>query len=252
MVHWEQSDGIAVLTLDSPPVNALDGEMLGAFAGAIEEIRSSDAAAVIITGAGNAFCAGADLFRVLKESPEYLARSQVKLSDSFGRLFTFPRPVVAAVNGHAIAGGCVISSATDHVVAVDSEEVRIGLAELKVGVPFPAWALEIARHRVAPQFLDEALYFGRLYDPQEAMRRGFVNELTAPDTLMERALQVAQRLASIPAETFRLTKEAVRSPAAERALTYGEIHDDEVRDAWASDEVRGAMKAFLQRTFGSS
>jgi enoyl-CoA hydratase len=252
MIEWELRDGIALLRLNNPPVNALDGEMLGAFAGAIDEIRSSDAAAVVLTGEGDAFCAGADLFRVLAESPEYLARSQVKLSDSFGRLFMFPRPVVAAINGHSIAGGCVISCAADYKLAVDSSGVRIGLAELKVGVPFPAWALEIARHTLAPQFLEEALYLGRLYDPAEALRRGFVNEVVAPELLLDRAMEVARRLADIPPETFRLTKEALRSPVAERAESYGALHDDEVRDAWASDQVRASMQSFLDRTFGAA
>lgn len=251
MVEWELQDGIAVLEVVNPPVNALDGNVLGSFAAALDEIDGSNAIALVVTGRGSAFSAGADLFRVLAESPEYLARSQVRLSESFGRLFMFPRPVIAAVNGHAIAGGCVIACAADHVVAVDTEDVRIGLAELKVGVPFPAWALEIARHRVAPQFLEEALYFGRLYGPGEAMRRGFVNELVSPSALMGRAFEVARRLATIPRETFRLTKEAVRTPVAERARTHGTAHDDEVRDAWASPEVRGAMESFLARNFGS-
>ncbi|MGI8774099.1 MAG: enoyl-CoA hydratase/isomerase family protein [Actinomycetota bacterium] len=250
MVEWELRDGIAVLEVVNPPVNALDGNVLGSFAAALDEIDRSDAIALIVSGRGEAFSAGADLFRILAESPEYLARSQVKLSESFGRLFMFPRPVVAAVNGHAIAGGCVISCAADHVVAVDTEDVRIGLAELKVGVPFPAWALEIARYRVAPQFLEEALYFGRLYGPAEAMRRGFINEVVTPGALMDRAFEVARRLAGIPKETFRLTKEAVRWPVAERARTHGAAHDDEVREAWASDQVRASMQSFLDRTFG--
>lgn len=251
MIEWRLDDGVAVLEFDNPPVNALDGNVLGAFAAALEEIEASKAIALVITGRGEAFSAGADLFRILNETPEYLARSQVKLSDSFGRLFMFPRPVVAAVNGHAIAGGCVISCAADYAITVEDGDVRVGLAELKVGVPFPAWALQIARHRVAPQFLEEALYFGRLYGPAEALRRGFVNEVVAPDALMDRAFAVARRLAAIPPESFRLTKEAVRAPVAGHARSYGDAHDDEVRDAWASEEVRTAMQSFLDRTFGT-
>jgi enoyl-CoA hydratase len=102
-MNWEDRDGIALLSLDRPPVNALDGEFLDEIAAAVEEIKDSPARALVVTGKGTTFSAGADLPKVLEGGREYIEGSVRSLSNCFGGLFEFPKPAVAAVNGHAIA-----------------------------------------------------------------------------------------------------------------------------------------------------
>src|SRR5439155_22027123 len=105
LIDLEKDGDITVMRLNAPPVNALDREVLLAITATLNEIEASDARAVVLTGTGSSFSAGADLFRVLNEGDEYLRTSLAALTEAFSTLFRFPRPVVAAVNGHAIAGG---------------------------------------------------------------------------------------------------------------------------------------------------
>jgi len=249
LIDLEKKGDITVMRLNAPPVNALDREVLLAITATLHEIEASDARAVVLTGTGKAFSAGADLFRVLNEGDDYLRTSLAALTEAFSTLFQFPRPVVAAVNGHAIAGGAVLVCASDHRIAAAGEH-KIGFAELRVGVPFPAWALEIARWGTRPANLQEVIYFGRSYDPDGALTRGLVDEIVEADQLMSRALSTAQRLAAIPAVSFRLMKEALRRPVVER-VRASESADLAAKKAWASDDVRAAISAFLKRTFGA-
>lgn len=249
MIEIELQGDIAIARLNSPPVNALDREVLQSITSAFHDLGKSDVRAVVLTGAGSAFSAGADLFRVLNEGEDYLTTSLAALSEAFETVFRFPRPVVAAVNGHAIAGGAVLVCASDHRVCASGEH-KIGFAELRVGVPFPAWALEIARWGTRPTNLQEVIYFGRSYDPEGARDRGLVDEIVEPGNLMAHALAVAERLASIPPTSFRLMKEALRRSVIKRVQASAAA-DAEAKKAWASEEVREAVRAFLIKTFGT-
>ncbi len=127
MIDLERHGDITMMRLNAPPVNALDREVLLAITATLHEIEASDARAVVLTGAGGAFSAGADLFRVLNEGDDYLRTSLAALTEAFGTLFQFPRPVVAAVNGHAIAGGAVLVFASDHRLFASCDH-KIGYA----------------------------------------------------------------------------------------------------------------------------
>jgi enoyl-CoA hydratase len=242
-------DEIAIVRLEHGPVNALDAELLKALADALDDVEGR-AQAVVLTGTGPAFSAGADLIRLLDEGSRYVEAARPHATRAFERMFTISRPVVAAINGHAIAGGCVIALACDHRI-IASGDHRLGLAELKVGVPFPAWALETVRFAVAPPHLQRLIYSGRLVTPDEALAMGLVDEVVAPDQLMERAIKIARRFASIPAATFALTKRSLRHPFAERARGAGSM-DDEGMAVWASSETRESVRRFIDRTLGSA
>jgi enoyl-CoA hydratase len=132
MLDLEERGDVAVMRLRHGKVNALDLELLLAISGAIRAVDHGRA--VVITGSGSTFSAGVDLRRIVAGGPSYVREFLPALSDSFMAIFDHPGPVVAAVNGHAIAGGCVIAAACD--VRLMSQGT-IGLAELSVGVPFP-------------------------------------------------------------------------------------------------------------------
>lgn len=249
MIHQRLIDDIVILRIEHGPVNALDAELLEALADALDSIEET-AKAVVLTGSGAAFSAGADLLRLLDEGSDYVEAARPHAARAFERIFTISRPVVAAINGHAIAGGCVLALACDHRITVSGAH-RIGLAELKVGVPFPAWALEIVRFAVAPPHLQRLMYSGRLAVPDEALAVGLVDEIVAPEHLMDRALTIARRLASIPSATFALTKRSLREPFAERARRAGAI-DAEGMALWVSSEVRESVRSFVERTLGGT
>ena len=251
MIDLSNRDGLAVIRLARPPANALDPEFMEAILGGLDEVEKSDVRALIVTGENNVFSAGADLFRVLEAERDDIDRGIATMSNLFSRLFTFPKPTVAAVNGHAIAGGSVLTCACDYRVAAEGD-YRLGFSELAVGVPFPAWALEILRFGSGWKHARDLALMARTVSVDQALAMGIVDEVVPASELMERATRSAQRLARVPAGTYAITKRALIAPAVERAERLGAEHDRAVVDQWASEEVHQAIREFLERTVGKS
>ena len=153
MIETADHDGIAVLTLNHGPVNALDLELLTAVPESLAAVAS--ARAVVLTGRGRSFSAGVDLKQIVNGGVPYVEMFLPALSLAMLSLFEHPAPVVAAVNGHALAGGCVLAAACDIRLMSGG---TIGLTELTVGVPFPTVPLEIMRHAAGPAL--EAMVLG--------------------------------------------------------------------------------------------
>src|SRR6516225_889809 len=167
MIARSQHKGVLTLRLAHGKASALDVELLDALLHELDGV-GEDVCALILTGTGSIFSAGVDLFRLTREGADYARRFLPLLSRFVRTLFTFPRPVVAAVNGHAIAGGCVIVLACDVRLMAEGAG-RIGVPELLVGVPFPAAPLEVVRFAVPQNKVQSLLYTGRTLPPQEAL-----------------------------------------------------------------------------------
>jgi enoyl-CoA hydratase len=163
------------------------------------------------------------------------------------RLFTFPKPVVAAANGHAIAGGCILVLAADARLMAEGAG-RIGVPELLVGVPFPAAALEVVRFAVRRDQVQSLIYTGRTLPPRDALAAGLIDEVVAAADLPARAQEVARQLATIPSETFRLTKQSLRAQALERIDRTSELHDRAVLEVWSAAETHAHIQEYLRRT----
>lgn len=248
MITLDTRDGIAVLTLAHGKVSALDVDLCTAIVRALDEVAASDARALIVTGTGSAFSAGVDLFRVLDGGAEYLARFLPAMTALFEGLLTFPRPVVAAVNGHAIAGGCIIASACDYRVMAEGTG-RIGIPELAVGVPFPALPFEIVRARLSPPVFHDLVLSTRTLPPAEALQLGLVDELAPPETVIARAEHHAQRLAGIPAIAFAVTKRLFTAPVLERVRAAAAINAEALA-AWSTPAVQQRIRAYVEKTVG--
>lgn len=239
MLVMDWRGDIAVLRLAHGKVNALDVELLEAIIVAFGEV--TEASAVVLTGQGSSFCAGADLHRILRSDTAEIEAFLDVLSRALLTVFTHPRPVVAAVNGHAIAGGCVLAAAADLRLMSGGS---IGLTELKVGVAFPTAALEIVRHAIGVS-AQALILAGRLVQPAEAVEVGFIDRVVAPDGLLDTALTEARALARIPAETFETTKRQLHAPAMAAIAREYEIYDVTVGRTWTSGAGRVALSAFL-------
>ena len=192
MIEREDLDGVAVVRLAHGPVNALDLELVTNISATFSELDASDHRAIVFTGAGRAFSAGVDLWQAVDGGPEYVRQFVPALVEAFETVFNTGKPVVAAVNGHAIAGGCVLVSGCDHRIMSAG---RIGVTELLVGVPFPISALEILIHAIGPQRAREAVLSGATYEPETAVVMGLADEVVESDRLLERAVDAANRLA---------------------------------------------------------
>jgi enoyl-CoA hydratase len=239
----EQLDKVAVVRLNHGKASALDTELCRDLVSCLAGLTSSRA--VVLTGTGGIFSAGVDLHRILAGGAAYIDEFLTALSDAFIALFTFPGPVVAALNGHAIAGGAVLAAASDHRVMNDAHG-RIGVTELVVGVPFPISALEVLRCAYGRN-LRTLVYFGQTYPAAEALSLGLVDETVPEPDVLTRALEVAHQLAAIPPESFRRAKELIRRPYLDR-VTAGRAADAEhVRAGWSSPEVLTAIDAYVSQ-----
>jgi enoyl-CoA hydratase len=238
MLDVEQRSGVTIVRLSHGKVNALDLELVRAIAAAMRDVPA--AGAVVVTGAGTAFSAGVDLQRLADGGESYVREFLPALSAAFLAIFDHPGPVVAAVNGHAIAGGCVIAAACDLRLMAQG---RIGLAELSVGVSFPASAMEIMRHAAGPA-AGRLVLTAELLDAEQAQAIGLVHDIGKPDALLDSALDQAQKMARIPADVFSFSKRQLQQPARDRIAALS--HDDEaVLAMWSSARTRDGIAAYL-------
>jgi enoyl-CoA hydratase len=251
LIQSKTIDGIAILTLSHGKANALDIEFCDALASNFAELANSDVKAVVLTGQGRIFSAGVDLKRLSQGGADYIRRFLPALHRLFEAVFFHPRPVVAAVNGHAIAGGCVLACCADRRIMA-RESGRIGVTEILVGVPFPTLAFEIVRFAVPPRYLPEFTLSGATYDTDEALRRGWVDELAEGEDLMEDALAVAHELCLISPAAFTQTKMQIRQPVAERVQATGKSTDATVTEIWAAPETLSRIRDYVARTLAKS
>jgi len=243
MIERTDSDGIVTLRLNHGKASAMDVELLEALQR--ELTAAADARAIVLTGTGSIFCAGVDLYRLVDGGTDYVKQFFPLLRDAVRQLFAMPMPVVAATNGHAIAGGAILVYACDLRLMSGG---RIGMPELLVGVPFPTAILEIVRFAV-PRVQAFALT-GRTVPADEALAEGMIDEVVAPDALLARAHELASQLAAVPAQSFRLTKAQLRAPALE--LMARDERDAAALAAWCDPAVHAHIREYLARTVRKS
>lgn len=197
-IRVELQDGVATITLNRPEKrNALNPQLVEDLCHAFQELELAELVrAVILTGAGDAFCAGADLAH-LQAISQYGRRENLRDSQALAGLFqsihAFPRPVIAAVNGPALAGGCGLVTVCDLVVAAE-ETARFGYTEVRIGF-VPAIVLNFLLRRVGGVAARELVLTGRVIDAARALTLGLVNEVIARDGLLARAREIARTLA---------------------------------------------------------
>lgn len=236
---------VEVLQIAHGKANALDLELCDALTSQLDGCARSDARALAIIGQGRMFSAGVDLVRLVEGGAPYVRKFLPALNRMCATLFTFPKPAVAAVNGHAIAGGCIIACAADYrLMARDSG--RIGIPELLVGVPFPVEPLEVMRF-AAPRQLQTLIYRSLTLAPEAALEHGLIDAVVDADRLLDEAIAAAESLAAVPSAAFALTKRQLREPNVQRMRAGAEI-DAAVEDAWASPEVLRAVGDYVART----
>jgi len=246
MIHLSQQGEIAILRMAHGKANALDAEFCNGLADTLEKIESSAARAVIVVGTGSIFSAGVDLVRISEGAP-YVRQFLPALHRLFDASFNLPKPMIAAVNGHAMAGGCVLACCADVRIAVRGHG-RIGITEMLVGVPFPALAFEVMRYAAKAQYLPEMTLSGATYLADEARERGLVDHVVEPAELMDRAMVEAKRLAALPAATFAATKAQMHQRVADHMSQHGARIDGRVEQIWTSDETLQNIRAFVEKT----
>jgi enoyl-CoA hydratase len=234
-------DGVVVVRLAHGPVNALDLELLTELTATFDEL-SAEAPPVVLTGAGRSFSAGVDLRRMVNEPREYVGEFMAALSRSFLAVFEYPAPTVAAVNGHAIAGGFVFAAACDHRVATGG---KLGLTELAVGVPFPTAAIEIVRHAVGTHGAGVLALGAELVDVETAHRLGYVHEVVGEESLVDTAVARAAVRTQRGSEAYLLTKRQLQRTVWENMERHAHTEDAVVAQMWSRSDTIERIQKFM-------
>jgi enoyl-CoA hydratase len=239
---------LAVLKMRHGKANTLDTEFCDDLRNRSENLSGSDTGAVILTADGPIFSAGVDLIRALDRGAVYFRDFLPALSKLYEAIFFFPKPVVAAINGHAIAGGCVLACLADRRLMARGVG-RIGVTELLVGLPFPSMAFEVMRFATAPRYLQEVILTAATYAPEAALERGLVDEIVDPRALLDRAIEVAEAFAALSPQAFTLSKQQIRQAVRDHLDKHGRKVDSATDGVWLADETQDRIRNYVTRTF---
>ena len=214
-ILYELRDGIARITLNRPDKrNAINTHMIAELQTALDTIEKSHSRVVIVTGAGSAFCAGMDLdmlAAIAKQSPAENQEDSRRIAKMLRRLWSFPRPLIAAVNGAAYAGGCGIATLCDFTLA--APEAKFGYTEVKIGF-LPAIVSVFLTRQIGDKRSRDLLLTGRIIDAAEAKEFGMVTEVVPAEHLQDRALELASDLIAASPSSLTRAKALLTSAAA--------------------------------------
>lgn len=234
-----------VVAMRHGPANALDPALVAKLGASLDEAEQSGRP-LVLTGDDRFFSAGLDLSGLPSDRQE-MSRFVDAFDELVQRLFLLPCPTVAAVNGHAVAGGAILAAACDVRLGATGR-YRIGVSEVQLGVIFPAFALEVLRAAIPPARTAEVLLQGRLTGPEDAVENGFLHELAPPEELVDRAVERAEGLAALPRGAYIHTKRELREEFAERAAARRQTKREQFLDTWFSEESKALRAAILRGT----
>ena len=230
LVEHENRDGVHVLCLCRPPVNAFDRHLVMSFLEALRAARADpECAAIVITGIPGIFCAGIDI----RETPAYSRLERADMLRTINRmccqLYGMPKPVVAAISGHALGGGLVIALACDLRLAARGA-FRLGLTEAEAGIPFPAGPLAIVHGELSPHVVRDLTLRARTAAPDDPAMANIIDRVVDPDALLDEAVREARALAALPG--YREIKAQVRAPVIERLRHIVKEDDEPLLRGW--------------------
>jgi methylglutaconyl-CoA hydratase len=239
---------LATLTLNRPEKrNAISFDLIDDLVRALEEVAASDAIALIVTGAGKAFCSGMDLDNLkslLGRTPEQNIEDSRTMVHLFRSLYEFPKVTIAAVNGPAIAGGTGLALLCDFTLA--APEAKFGYTEVRIGF-VPAIVSTFLLRQVGEKQARDLLLTGRIFGAEEAFRLGLVNEIVAPDNLMNRARELAALLMENSPASLRATKKLLNDHARGELDAQIEAAIRENAAVRTTADFREGISSFLEK-----
>jgi methylglutaconyl-CoA hydratase len=244
----DYADETATITLNRPEKrNALSATMISELLTAFDEIEKKKVRVVIMTGAGATFCAGMDLETLqamAQQSPQENQDDSRRMAKLFRRVWSFPRPMIAAVNGHALAGGCGIATLCDFTIS--APEAKFGYTEVKIGF-LPAIVSVFLTRQIGDKRARDLLLTGRLLPAEEAKQLGLVSEIVAPEKLIARAHEFAGQLsAASPSSLSRAKRLLVcaESAALDADLERAVLENARIR---CTPDFKEGLASFLEK-----
>jgi methylglutaconyl-CoA hydratase len=247
-MSYQCEDGIATIALSVPEKrNAISAQMITDLLGALLQADEGPARVVIITGSGKSFCAGMDLDELQQAARQTLQKNLEdarRVTKMLYRLHSFPKPIIAAVNGAAIAGGCGIATLADFTLAVP--EAKFGYTEVRLGF-IPALVSVFLRRRIGDRHVRDLLLTGRIIGAAEALRMGLITEIVPIETLMDRAREIAALLIAASPSAVAVTKKLLLN--FDRAAIRAELEAamEASADIRSTPDFREGVSAFLEK-----
>jgi len=245
-VTSERSGAVALLRLDRPPANAIDLEFateLGAVFASL--VSDAEVRAIVVTGTGKFFSAGLDLKRVPSYGRDQQKAMVATINRTIAQMYACRKPVVGAINGHAIAGGLIVALACDYRVGTTTH-CQLGVTEARAGIAFPALAMAVLQAELEPRAARVLTLRARNVDPEAAFTLGVVDELQPPYRVLPAAIEVANDFAGIPADAYAQVKHQLRGPTIsfmEETLAKG---SDPLLESWLTSETADAAASLLR------
>jgi methylglutaconyl-CoA hydratase len=244
----ESTEQVATVTFNRPDKrNAITTQMIAELQDVLDSIEKTQTRVVILTGSGKAFCAGIDLDmlrNIAKQSPGENQEDSRRIAKMFRKIWSFSRPTIAAVNGHALAGGCGIATLCDFTLAVP--EAKFGYTEVKIGF-LPAIVSVFLTRQIGEKRARDLLLTGRLIEASEAKEMGLVNEIVAPENLMARANELAETILAASPSSITRAKHLLISAAAasvDADLERAVLESARVR---CTPDFKEGLAAFLEK-----
>jgi methylglutaconyl-CoA hydratase len=247
-IQLAQQDGVATITLNRPDKrNAISFELIDDLLHAFDAVSRSEAAVLMLTGAGKAFCSGMDLDNLkslLGRTPEQNAQDSQSMASLFRTLYEFPKVTIAAVNGPAIAGGTGLALLCDFTLAVP--EAKFGYTEVRIGF-VPAIVSTFLLRQIGEKQARDLLLTGRLFDAEEAARLGLINEVVPADKLISRARELAAQLLQNSSSSLHATKKLLNDHARAELDAQLEAAIRENAAIRTTSDFREGISAFLEK-----
>ena len=251
----ERRGRIAVVTMTTNPVNAQNRAFFADLHDAFDRLeRDNPDCPVVLTGTGARFSAGLDL----AEHFPLFAGDRAAVASWFAdyratnlRLFTYPRPTVAAVNGHAFAGGLITAAVCDYRVAVADGAARFGLNEVPIGIPMPAVYVRMLAYAWGEPIAARTCLLGEIFSAEQAHSLGMVHELASAEELQDRAVAVAELTPEDCLGQYAFTKRASQAAALRDIAELADPLDDVLPDGMTSDDARHAHRRYWQQLKGT-
>jgi enoyl-CoA hydratase len=243
LVSIEDRDGVAVIALDRPPANAFSADLVAALSRALD--GGMDSRAIVLTSTSpKIFSGGWDLPVVSTFEREDMKGFLEAYCDLVRRIFTHPAPIVAALPGHAIAGGMIVAAAADERFVAEGP-ARLGLSEVALGVPLPACCVELFRFVLGPRGMERLTASAENMPVDRALAIGLADRAVAPADLESAALERAAALSRGSAPAYAETKRRARAETLERFDASRQ--DDPFLDFWFSPDARNRIAALVDR-----
>jgi enoyl-CoA hydratase len=242
-----EHDGVAILELNGGKANSLSSETLDLIERLIDGFEKSTARAAVLTGYERFFSAGLALPLLIELERPAMKAAIEKFARVMMRVFACDKPIVAAINGHALAGGCVLALECDWRIMTDEPSAKIGLNETQLGIGLPTIVIEPLRLQVPPASLVPIAYEGTSFSPDAALRVGLIHEVVPAKELRAVATAKAKTWADLPPAGIAQVKRSIRRAAIDRIERVAAEETELWLDSWFAPGARERLRATVER-----